>query len=136
LRCTIDFLNEEETGLPLGIGHFEALIRDKLLSYITEMGSMIDDSILEYLGVVVQGTAYPPDLPVKATEGPNQTLEHPIKVLCLQPKQVLRSADLAKEEMMARYAKDDSYFLEGYIDTMTKASRVGISSGSKVVAYD
>ncbi|KAF7678634.1 hypothetical protein GT037_004015 [Alternaria burnsii] len=40
------------------------------------MGSMIDDSILEYLGVVVKGTAYPPGLPVKATEGPNQTLEH------------------------------------------------------------
>ena len=86
MRCTIDFLpNEEETSLPLGIGHFEALIRDTLLSYITEMGSTIDDSM---------------------------------------------------EEMMARYAKDDYYFLEAYIDTMTKASRVGISSGSKFVAYN
>ena len=40
------------------------------------------------------------------------------------------------EEMMARYAKDDYYFLEAYIDTMTKASRVRISSGSKFVAYN
>ncbi|CAN9271235.1 unnamed protein product [Alternaria alternata] len=135
LRCTIDFLpNEEETSLPLGIGHFEALIRDTLLSYITEMGSMIDDSILEYLGVVVNVTAYTLDLPAKVPEGPNQALERLKKVLCLRPKQVLRLADLAKEEMMARYAKDDYYFLEAYIDTMTKASRVGISSGSKFVA--
>ncbi|CAN9253925.1 unnamed protein product [Alternaria alternata] len=117
-----------------GIGHFEALIRDTLLSYITEMGSMIDDSILEYLGVVVNVTAYTLDLPAKVPEGPNQALERLKKVLCLRPKQVLRLADLAKEEMMARYAKDDYYFLEAYIDTMTKASRVGISSGSKFVA--
>ncbi|CAN9295552.1 unnamed protein product [Alternaria alternata] len=137
LRCTIDFLpNEEETSLPLGIGHFEALIRDTLLSYITEMGSTIDDSILEYLGVVVNVTAYTLDLPAKAPEGPNQALERLKKVLCLRPKQVLRLADLAMEEMMARYAKDDYYFLEAYIDTMTKASRVGISSGSKFVAYN
>ncbi|CAN9475919.1 unnamed protein product [Alternaria alternata] len=90
------------------------------------MGSMIDDSILEYLGVVVNVTAYTLDLPAKVPEGPNQALE--------RLKKVLRLADLAKEEMMARYAKDDYYFLEAYIDTMTKASRVGISSGSKFVA--
>ena len=100
------------------------------------MGSTIDDSILEYLGVVVNVTAYTLDLPAKAPEGPNQALERLKKVLCLRPKQVLRLADLDMEEMMARYAKDDYYFLEAYIDTMTKASRVGISSGSKFVAYN
>ncbi|KAF1938577.1 hypothetical protein EJ02DRAFT_514441 [Clathrospora elynae] len=81
------------------------------------------NGLLEHLSVIANckfsTTEMPPELHQLAT-GTSQTQKH---MFLLKPKVRFRPADEVKKEMMAKYAGDDYYFLEDYIDSMLEPSR-------------
>ncbi|KAG9191195.1 hypothetical protein G6011_09283 [Alternaria panax] len=105
------------------------------MSQIKQTGSMLDDPTLEYVAVIIKGTVYNFDISANAIETARQIPRRLKTALSLQPEQTLLPADLAKEEMIARYAKDDYYFLGDYIDIMTEESCIEVYNGLRTAAY-
>ncbi|KAH6876140.1 hypothetical protein BKA58DRAFT_467824 [Alternaria rosae] len=106
----------------------EELVSDAILSVSEDGGSTLDSHTLLYLAVAFHSGVSSRTLSDRNSnvikKGPGQ----PKTILTLQPKQVSPPADLVKGEIIARYAKDNYYFLEAYVDTISAESRISIQS--------
>ena len=117
---------DEQIDLLSNNAQSERATSEAIFSVLKDGGSTLDGHTLQYLAIAFHSKVSRQGLSSRNIDVIRKAPRYPKTILTLQPRQVHRLEETAKEEIIARYAKDNYYFLEAYVDTMSEESRTTV----------